>query len=159
MAQTTTPISQTIYEVEVSTDGATWTSICGTTTSVSFSGGDQLTGEQQTACGDFPVVTASGKVEARTAQFDIVYTETSNEAFDYVWDQFESSGAKTIYIRYSPAGNNSGDLRFFATNSAGSAATAVPIVSCTPPDNDDSGGVAMASFSVIAPQWKRETIA
>lgn len=159
MAQTTTATPQSIAEIEVSTDGTTWQSICGTTASVSFSGGEQMVGEQATQCGDTPVVVASGKVSAITAEFNIVYTETTNEAFDFVQDVWETAGPKQVYVRYSPGGGDSGDVRFFATNAAGSAPVAVPIVSALPPDNDDGGGVLMASFSVIAPWFKRETIA
>lgn len=159
MTQTTTGMAQSLAEIEISTDGTTWQSICGTTASVSFSGGEQLVGEQQTQCGDYPVVVASGKKSAVTAEFNIVYTETTNEAFDFVQDIWEAAGASEAYVRYSPGGGDTGDVRFFATNAAGSAAVAVPITNALPPDNDDGGGVMMASFSVIAPQFKRETIA
>lgn len=158
MAQTTGAISQTVGVLEVSTNGSSWTDISGETTSVSFSGGDQLVGEQNTLDGDYPVVVGSGKKEARTATFSIVYTETASEAFDFIWDIWEAAGTSTVYVRYSPAGGQVGDLRFFASDDAGSAATTVPIASVALPDSDDGGGVTMAEFSVIAAQWVRETI-
>lgn len=159
MTQTTDALPQSIASLELSDDGSAWTEVCGETASVSFSGGEQMVGEQMTQCGDYPVVVGSGKVSAVTAEFNIVYTETSDEFYDATLDAFETAGnSKTIYVRYSPAGGNDGDLRYFATDSAGSAPVAVPIVSCLPPDNDDSGGVMMASISVIAPRFKRETI-
>ena len=160
MAQTTGSLPQGGCQVEVSTDGSTWTDVSGSVASVSMSGGDQMTGEQHTFDGQYPIVTGSGKMNATTAEFSIVYTETSSEAFDIVYGRFEDGGAGTIYVRYSPAGGQSTEARYFATNDAGSAATAVPIVSCIPPSADAGvGDTIMASFSVLAPQFKQETIA
>lgn len=159
MAQTTGSLPQGGCQVEVSVNGSSWTDISGSTASVSFSGGDQLTGEQHTFDGQFPIVTGSGKMGAVTATFNIVYTETSGEAFVVVYDRFKDGAAGTIYVRYSPAGGASTEYRYFASDDAGSAATAVPIINCMPPDADgNTGDAIMASFSVIAPQFKQETI-
>lgn len=160
MAQTTGSLPQGKCQVEVSVNGSTWTDISGQVTSVALSGGEQLTGEQHTFDGQYPIVTGSGKMGAVTATFNFVYTETSSEAFDVVFTRFEDGGVGTIYVRYSPAGGQSSEFRYFATNDAGSAATAVPITACNPPDADAGVGDAiMASFAVIAPQFKQETIA
>lgn len=160
MAQTTGSLPQGGCQVEVSTNGSTWTDISGETASIAFSGGEQLTAEQMTFDGQYPIVTGSGKMGAITATVSIFYTETSSEAFDVVYGRYEDGGAGTIYMRYSPAGGQSTEFRYFATDDAGSSATAVPIVSCLPPSGDASVGDAfMAEFSIIAPQFKQETIA
>jgi len=160
MAQTTGNLPQGQCQVEVSTNGSSWTDISGSVASVTTGAGEQMTGEQHTFDGQFPIVTGSGKMAATTAEFSIVYTETASEAFTIVYDRFKDGGAGTIYVRYSPAGGQSTESRFFASDDAGSAEAAVPIVSCLPPAADASAGDAiMASFSVIAPQFKQETIA
>jgi len=159
MAQTTGSLPQGKCQVEVSVDASAWTDVSGSSASVSFSGGDQLTGEQHTFDGQFPIVTGSGKMGALTATFNIFYTETASEAFTVVYDRFKDGAAGTIAVRYSPAGGQSTESRYFASDDAGSAATLVPIINCPPPDADSSSGDAiMATFSVLAPQFKEETI-
>lgn len=160
MAQTTGSLPQGQCQVEVSVDGSAWTDISGSVASATPSGGDQMTGEQHTFDGQFPIVTGSNKMAATTVEFSIVYTETTAEAFTVVYDRFKDGGTGTIYCRYSPAGGQSTESRFFASDDAGSAPTAVPITACLPPTADASvGDIIMASFSVIAPQFKQETIA
>lgn len=159
MAQTTGSLPQGQCQVEVSVDGSTWTDISGETASATPGAGEQMTGEQMTFDGQFPIVTASGKMAATTMEFSIVYTETAAEGYVVVYDRFKDGGAGTIYVRYSPAGGQSTEYRYFATDDAGSAATAVPITACLPPAADASvGDTIMASFAVLAPQFKQETI-
>ena len=160
MAQTTGALPQGKCQVEVSVNGSSWTDISGEAATIAMAGGEQLTSEQMTFDGQYPIVVGSGKMGAITATVTIAYTETSSEAFDVVYGRYEDGGAGTIYLRYSPAGGQSTEFRYFASDDAGSAATAVPIVACLPPGADATvGDLIMTEFSVIAPQFKQETIA
>lgn len=157
MAQTTSAFSKSNFKIEVSTNGSTWTNISGQAGDVKSSGGEQLTGEQQTAENQAPVVVASNKTAAVKVDVNILYTETAGEAFQTVWARYEGA-AKTLYLRWSPKGGATGDERYVCANNAGSA-VACPIVSCLPPDVDaNSGDPAMAMFSVLAPRVLQEVI-
>lgn len=160
MAQTTDSISKANFELEVSTNGSSWTDISGASTTVQFSGGEQNVGSQNTAEGDAPVVTGSDKFAPTVATFTILYTNTASEAFDTVMDRWES-GTRTLYVRYAPEGGIGtviGNDLFTAVNNAG-AAFACPITQQPlPPDGDaGSGDPAMATFSVTAPKFLRST--
>lgn len=158
MAQTTGAISQGLFVAEVSTDGSSWTNISGQAAQVTPSGGDQLTGSQNTADGSAPVVVGSNKTEAVQAEVRILYTEVSGEAFRVVKAQFDGAN-KVIYFRYAPKGATTGNKRYLAANDA-NAAFACPIINCMPPDLDaGTGDPAMASFTIIFPKWYEETIA
>lgn len=151
MAQTTTALPKSNFKIEVSTNGSSWTDISGSANQVNTSGGDQMYGEQQTAEGNVPVVVPTHKTGAITITCNILYTETSGEAFQTVWARYEGT-AKTIYLRYSPKGGASGDERYTATDNAGNA-FACPIVNCLPPSTDANSGDPMtASFTVVAPK-------
>lgn len=157
MAQTTTAIPQSNFVLEVSTNGSSWTDISGQSTQVNVSGGDQMIGEQHTADGNAPVVVASNKVAAIQLECNILYTETSGQAFQTVWARYEGA-AKTIYVRYAPKGSTSGNERYTASDDAGNS-FACPIVSCLPPNTDaGSGDPAMASFTVTCPKLVQATI-
>lgn len=157
MAQTTGAISQGKYIVEVSTDGASWTDISGSSAQVTPSGGDQLTGSQNTASGTAPVVVGANKTDAAEAEVKILYTETTGEAFRIVKARFDGSD-KTIYFRYTPSGSGTGNKRYLAADNANNAFKC-PIQSCMPPDLDaGSGDPAMASFHIIFPKWYEETL-
>ncbi len=159
MAQTTGALPQGKCQVEVSVDGTVWTDISGSTATATPGAGEQMTGEQHTFDGQFPIVTASGKMAATTMEFNIVYTETAVDGYVVVYDRFKDGATGTIYVRYSPAGGQSTEFRYFASDDAGSAPTAVPITACLPPPADAGVGDAiMASFAVLAPQFKQETI-
>lgn len=157
MAQTTGAFSKSNYKIEVSVNGSSWTNISGMAADVKTSGGEQLTGEQQTAENQAPVVVASNKTAAVKVDVNILYTETAGEAFQVVWSRYESS-TKTIWLRWSPKGGATGDERYVASNNAGTA-VACPIVTCLPPDVDaNSGDPAMAMFSILAPRLVQEVV-
>lgn len=157
MAQTTTAQPRSNYQIEVSTDGSTWTDISGSSNQVNPSGGDQMYGEQHTAAGNAPTITATHKTGAITLTCNILYTETAGEAFQVVWARYEGT-AKTIYFRYTPGGGDTGDERYTATNNAGTA-IAVPIINCLPPATDaGSGDPAMASFTIVTPKLTQAVI-
>lgn len=156
MAQTTTAMSQANFEVEVSNDGTSWTSIAGQATTVSLSGGEQKIGSQHTADGEQAVVVGANKVEPITVTVKTLYTETSAEAWKLVKARYDGT-AKTIFLRYSPGGGDSGDLRYSCA--VGGAAALVPIVSCLPPDMDAGAeDLAMFEFAVMTPGLLEATI-
>lgn len=158
MAQTTGAIGQGQFVAEVSTDGSSWTNISGQAAQVTPSGGDQLTGSQNTADGSAPVVVGSNKTEAVQAEVRILYTEVSGEAFRVVKARFDGN-TKTIYFRYAPKGTDTGNKRYLAADNANNA-FACPIINCMPPDLDaGTGDPAMASFTIIFPKWYEETLA
>lgn len=157
MAQTTGAIAQSIYKIEVSLNGSSWTDISGQANTVEPSGGDQQTGKQFTASGGVPIITNSNKVDAITVKVNIVYTETAGEGFAIVWAQYIGTD-KRIYLRYSPAGGTTGQKRYVCANDANTAIL-VPIVTCLPPKVDaGSGDPAMVEFSVITPKLFQEVV-
>jgi len=159
MAQTTTAVSQSNFEVQFSDDGTSWTDVSGVATSVSVSGHEQQIGSINTATGDGPIVTASQKYSAADITVSMVYTKTSEEGFDMAMDQWESTD-KVIYVRYAPEGGIGtvvGNDVFTLSNAAGSA-FAAPIVSILPPALDaGTGEPAMVSLTVRAPKVTRGT--
>lgn len=158
MAQTTGGMPRSGFKVEVSLNGSDWTDISGAAATVAPSGGDQLTGEQNTADGSAPVVVGSNKVGARTLEVNCLYTETAGEPWKIVSNRYNGA-VKTIFLRYSPAGGGQGAQRFVCARNDDTA-VAVPIVNCLPPEVDaGSGDPAMFTFSVITPKLKEETIA
>lgn len=158
MAQTTGAIPKSNFQIEVSVNGSTWTDISGAATTVTPSGGEQMTGEQQTAEGTVPVVMYSNKVAATQLEINILYTESGSEGFQIVYGRYVGAD-KSIFVRYAPKGSASGNKRYVCTNNANTP-IAVPIMACLPPEVDSaSGDPAMASFSILTPKLYQETIA
>ncbi len=157
MAQTTTADNKAGFKVEVSVDASAWTDISGQGATVSVDGGDQLTGEQNTADGSAPVVTGSNKVESKTVTINCLYTETASQAWRLVKDRYDSA-TKTIAVRYSPRGGAQTERRYVTANDAGTAII-VPIVNCNEPEGDaGSGDPLMFEFSVITPKLLEEAV-
>jgi len=158
MPATTDAFSQGNFEIEVSEDNVTWTSICGTTTNVNPGDPEHNVGEQFVACAEYPVLTPSDKIAAREIQVDVVYTETTDESFDYVYSIWLTAG-RAIYLRWSPAGGATGDNQF-TTSQDGSTAGAGYLTSCTIPEQDASSeDPAVFSFTVKAAAVIMATIA
>jgi hypothetical protein len=157
MSQTTAPVVQSNFQAEVSLDGSIWTDISGTATNVSVDGGDQITGTQFTADGSVPLVLNSNKTEAQTVTVSCVYTETTGEAHQVVYDRYIGSD-KTIFFRYAPRGSAVANKRYVASNAANTAIK-VAIVSCTKPEVDaESGDAALFEFSLLVPKLFQEAI-
>jgi hypothetical protein len=157
MAQTTGAKARSLFKLEVSNDGVTWTDISGAAAGVTPSGGEQQVGEQNTADGQFPIVTGSAKFNARQLEFNCVYTETAGEPWKFVSARYNSV-TPTVYVRYSPKGGAIGDQRFLVSDNAGNA-FAAPIMNCLPPEGDaSSGNPLMFTFTVIAPRLYETTI-
>lgn len=157
MAQTTAADNKAGFKVEVSTDASNWTDISGSAATVTPSGGEQLTGEQNTADGAAPVVTGSNKVGSITLTVSCLYTETAGQPWRVVKDRYDGA-AKTIAVRYSPRGGAQTERRYVTANDAGTAII-VPIVNCLPPETDaGSGDPLMFEFSVITPKLLEEAV-
>jgi hypothetical protein len=157
MAQTTTADNKAGFKVEVSTDASSFTDISGQGATVKVSGGDQLTGEQNTADGSAPVVTNANKVGSKTVEVSCLYDETAAHAWRLVKDRYDGA-AKTICVRYSPRGGASAERRYVTANDAGTAII-VPIINCNEPEVDaGDGGPLMFTFSVITPKLLEEAV-
>ena len=149
MAQTTAGIPVSGFKVEVSTNGSAWTNISGAAATVTIEGGDNKVGTQHTAEGAEAIVVSGNKIDPRTITVRSVYTEESGEAFAVVWAQYVATD-KVIYLRWCPKGGGAGDFQY--TCAVGGAAAAVPIVSCTLPEQDAGAeDVALFEFSVMTP--------
>lgn len=158
MSNPTATSAKSTFKIEVSDDGTTWVDISCTSSSVKVSGGEQAIGEVNTACSAEPIVTGSGKVSARIIEVNALYTETAVEAWRLVADRFASAN-KTIFLRYSPNGGNSGDALFTVTSDL-DVAIAAPIISANPPEGDAStGDPKMFIFSVMASKLSESVIA
>ena len=157
MAATTDAFGQGNFEIEVSDDGATWISICGEATNVNPGDPEHNVGEQHVACDDFPILVASNKIAAREIQVDVVYTETTDEAFDAVYAMWLATG-RACWLRWSPAGGAIGDSQF-TTSVTGAAAAAGILTSCTIPEQDASSeDPAVFSFTVMSAALLMATI-
>ena len=153
MAQTTAAIDRSNFEVGISTDASSWTTIEGQAVSVTVSDGDQLIGEQFTAEGEVPIVTGANKMGARTVTVTAVYTEEALEAFEIVYTRY-TGAAKTIAVRWAPKGGigSVAGYNVFTTCTAAGVAAIVPIINCTLPDMDaSSADPAVFEFSVRTP--------
>lgn len=156
MAQTTTAVSIAAAFAAVSTNGSSWTSLGPALVSITPSGGDQLTGSQNTADGGAPVVVNANKTGMVTAEVRALYTEDAAEAWEIVSARYEGA-AKTIYFRYAPKGATAGYNLFTATDDAGNA-FACPIINCLPPASDaGSGDPSMFGFSLAVPEFTQAT--
>ena len=157
MAQTTASIPQSGFKVEVSLNGSSWTDISGVAATVEVSGGEAQIGEQMTADGEYAIVTPGNKIGAYDITCRVVYTETTAMGWKTVSSRFYGT-AKTIAVRWSPAGGQSTE-QSFTTSLAGAAAAVVPIVSCNPPALDaSSGDPALFEFSVRSPAIYEATL-
>ena len=109
MPQTTNALSSKAAKVYISTDGSTFTDISGY--GVSVEGGEQsrISGEAYTFDGDTAVIT-SGKLEPIEITVKSIYTEENTGIFETARALFEAG--TTLYLRWQPAGNASGDFIF-----------------------------------------------
>lgn len=147
MAQTTDAMSAINTKVEFSANGTTWTDASGYANSIEPGGGERKVGEMNTFDGDTPII-AAGKRGAVDVKFKGAYTEGDNEPFDMAKDAYEAGSL--FYVRWSPAGGATGDLRF----------TASGIVSAfTYPKAEAGPGDPIAfEFTLKAPNIGTETI-
>lgn len=163
MAQTTGALSGAVAKLEYSLNAlgttGTWVDISGYAAAVEITGGEQITGSQQTMDGDAAIVTGANKTEPFTITYRIVYTDAAaTQPFASLWGQFKGT-TKTAAVRWSYAGGGATTQQFATTNSAKENPVVCPIVSCTPPNAaaDDAGPI-MFEFSVITSDILRSTV-
>lgn len=153
MPQSTTVINTVDAVVEVSTDGATWSNISGSTTKVKVTPQKRQIGAARTLEGQFPIVRA-GKYEPVEIEVTLVYSETAAEGYALLYAQKQVAGG-AWYFRYTPGGSN-GDYRWYAGDSSGNKAPA-RIIEFPYVDADaDFPGPQMVVFKMQATQLVRE---
>lgn len=153
MPQTATAQNTVNAVVEVSTDGATWTNISGSTNKVDVTPQTVDSGMAATLEGDFKIVT-SGKKNPVEATVTILYTETAGEAMAILEGQRSVAG-NPLYFRYTPGGYN-GTYRYKAASSTGNTVpariTEFPVVGV----DASEGGPTLVTFKIQATQFVRE---
>lgn len=151
MPQTTGAYSNACSQVEISTDGAAWTDISGSTQSVSDTEQSKMSGEAYTFDGKGPIVKG-GKFEPLDLSFAIVYTEVLTEAYEIARAVFEQTGCEVeVYVRWSPSGGEAGTNRLTAYG---------PLTSFTYPAIDAStANPIMGGFTVRAGEITTAAIA
>jgi hypothetical protein len=111
MAQTTTAVSAVTTEVEISTNGTTWTGFGGSMVAVDPSSQERAIGQANTLEGDKPIVMR-GKFGTIDITLRFLYTPTTGEAFEVLRGVHETVGGADIYLRWSPMGGGAGDQQF-----------------------------------------------
>lgn len=159
MAQTVGAIPKSKFQIQLGTDGSAFVDKSGAAVSITHTGEEQVSGSQNTADGDAPVVTAGNKHSAATITLRGIYTKVSAELWDYIRDRWEGS-AKTIYIRWAPEGGIGtvvGNEQYLAASDAGTAFACV-IKQCNTPELDAGDGApAMVSVVLECPKVVRGT--
>jgi len=100
MSQTTDGMSFFAAKAFVSPDGSTWTDVSGHGASIAVTGGDRVTGEQNTFDGDTPVVKP-GKRGSIDLTCRYIYTEEAADPFEVLRAIYETAGG-ACYAQYSP---------------------------------------------------------
>lgn len=151
MAQTTGAYSQACSQVEISTDGESYTDISGSTQSVMPDEQTKMVGTQHTFDGKGPIVKG-GKFEAMDIAFVIVYTEEDTEAYEIARGVFEQTGCEVeLYVRYSPSGGDAGTSRLTAYG---------PIAAFQYPQIDAAeAGPIQGGFTITTGEIETESIA
>jgi hypothetical protein len=151
MPQTTGAYSNACAQVEVSTDGTTYTDISGSTQSVEGTEQAKMSGEAYTFDGKGAIIKG-GKLEPLELTFNIVYTEVNTEAYEIARSVFEQDGCEDVlYVRWSPSGGTVGTNQLSANG---------PVVNFTyPPVDASSASPIMAGFTVKAGEITTAAIA
>ncbi len=147
-AQQTDDYTMVEGEVELSTDGAVWTSFAGHASNLEVSGGERTIGEKHTYDGDTPLVNRGKRAKLMVT---ISMTVGAPGAVPYSTVETAYEAGSDLYARWSPAGGNMGDDRF--TTTAG-------IVE-NPPyffGEPDSGEALMYDFAIHVPSIARALV-
>jgi hypothetical protein len=156
MAQTSGAISGVIARVEICFDlsnPANWKDISGAMQSVQSTDQTRNTGEGYTLDGDTAIVTA-GKRQPIELEFNLVYSESSTEAFEVARSGFEASAnGSVVYVRWIPAGGSAGTNFLFRTPVTGSPAVMSGFR--YPPVDASAAGPVMGSFKVKTPSVQK----
>lgn len=141
MAQTTDAMSMRDGKLEYSLNGSSYDEISGEANSVAVSGGERQTGEAYTFEGDVAIIT-KGKRQPQDVSVNLIYTETAGNPYEDLRTAYEAGN--NIWVRWSPAGGNSGDKTYTATG---------PITSCPPPVGESgSPDAVLITFVVRTPE-------
>lgn len=155
MAQTSTTVSGVIARIEISADLSTWRDISGSAQSVQSTDQERASNEAYTLDGDTAII-ATGKRQPIDLEFNIVYSDTSTEAYEVARAIFESgdTGSK-VYVRWVPTGGSSGAVAMYRTPITGSPAYITmfryPAVDAAAP------GPIMGMFRVRTPLVQKTT--
>ena len=141
MAQTTGGITGAASTVSIYVSSA-YVDISGSSQSIDVTTATVVTGEAYTFDGNFALTTV-GKYEPVEVKVNIIYTETSAEAFQSVRALFEAR--TSTQLKWLPAGAASGADQY-ETKTIGYI-TALDY----PPIDSTSAGPIMVSFTVRAP--------
>lgn len=127
------PFPQSDFEVELSTNGTTYTAYSAQAITVTPGGGTRARGVTYVAGRDIPYIT-TGKRSAMEYTVRVLYTTGAAELYLKVRGYYLNK--TQIWMRYSPEGGGSGDQRI----------TIGPglVESCPPPAGDAGSGDAMA---------------
>lgn len=127
------PFPQSDFQLELSTDGVSYTTYDAQAISVTPGGGERARGVTHTAGRDVPYIT-HGKRSAMEYTVRVLYTTGASDLYTNVRGRYLNK--TTTYLRYSPEGGASGDNRI--TVGPGQ------VESCPPPAGDAGSGDAMA---------------
>lgn len=156
MPQTTTAINVVDAVIEISTDGATWTNISGSTNKVEVAPQTADSGQAASLEGQYKIVRA-GKYNPVEATVTIFYTETSAEAYEILHGQKNVSG-RPLYLRYTPGGYN-GNYRWYTSDSNGYKTPGRITEFPYPGASAEDAGPHLVVFKLQATQFAREAAA
>ncbi len=152
MVQTGDSVALACGLLEIAADCADWQNISGSSSTVGGTGQTRMSGEAYTFDGTGPIIQG-GKKEPMELIFEIVYSETALEAFEYVRALFEAASCGAdMCARWSPGGGNGGDALYTTGNGR--------LVSFTyPPMDAKTGGPIMAGFTLKVGEITQSVIA
>lgn len=150
MAQTTGAISWVDSFIEYSLNGSDWIDCSGFSNAIEVSGGDRATAGTFTSDGDTPILTA-GKRDLLTVALTAVYTAGSSDVWQEAHDQYDTDGGDPFYLRWAPAGSDSGNQNF--TTSAGEI-----VNPSFPQGAADSPDALMADIQLVCASITKGTI-
>lgn len=155
MAQTSATVSGVIARIEISADLTIWRNISGSAQSVQSTDQERASNEAYTLDGDTAII-ATGKRQPIDLEFNIVYSDTSTEAYEVARAIFESgdTGSK-VYVRWVPTGGADVASPMYRTPITGSPAYITmfryPAVDAAAP------GPIMGMFRVRTPLVQKTT--
>lgn len=132
-------------EVEFSTNGTTWTAVNAEATAVEVGDASRMTSDVYAFDADTALVL-SGKREPVDVTLRLLYTDA--DPFDTLLSEFVN--ANTLYIRWSPNGDNSGNKQYTASG---------PITTITFPQGEASSADPVAvSVTIRAAEITQTTV-
>jgi hypothetical protein len=142
MSQTTDFLSLTDGDLEIGTDGTTYTNFSGSSNSVDAPSQARMTGDDYTLDGDTAIIT-SGKREPMDIAVNVIYTENVSEIWDVIRGYFQAG--TRIYLRWSPKGIGAASRNVFT------AANVVISNFVYPGLNASEANPARGAFTIRAP--------